>query len=684
MTTDDSQDIGYEEQTGYYVEEYHESPRGSFAVLSGRFRRAMHRTHMQIGAIVMRSAELLHLRRERDEPDDNASYGFDVPDLPPGTWERLKHRAQSRCDAVVARSAEVLSFRREHDDHPDTTSYGFEVPGPPPSRWDRLKQRTHARWAAVHSLSEEWLIRHDNSDDGSETVIVGANDRPPRASVGVWLAAVALLAARQCSAQVAAYGGFAKDWLRSRHIDALLWGLPALLAAAAFFELVWSGYREQQTAAPLILEYKIAAEQSLEAGKLNEANLLLHKVLTLDPSNIDGIYGLALVTAKQGSRDAARRLMQRIAPRGREGDARARYWLATDMMPQLQRLSDDERHALEEHLLRLQNEPPFDRDAGVLLGQFYLSQQRPADAAKHIEAACRWHPELFLLLAQLRAELGGPAPADGDLARARDVFRRQTQSDPGNVEACLKWAETEKLLRAYSNTEQILVAGLQRTANHTLLEALIAFYMTRFDAARNSREALNVEALECLERALRFDPRSARALGRLAELATARGGDSDVVRAAALRAIAVGKAPATAHLLLGLSANTGVDSSTATFHLDGARQLNPQTPLILNDLAWYLATIRPPQLDHALQVADLAVAAAPRSETALQLRGQILFRMGRFSEAVHDLNLNAPTHQRPKPARVAVAEVRESLASGTRTAAQQEALTPEARKSPAR
>jgi tetratricopeptide (TPR) repeat protein len=516
------------------------------------------------------------------------------------------------------------------------------------------------------------MYHRDNTGGEGATANGEATATPPRVSVGVWLMAAALLFARRCAAHIATYGGFARDWLHSRHINALLWGAPALFAAVACYELIWSGYRDREAAAPLILEYKIAAQEALDAGRLREAEVLLRKVATLDASNIDGVFGLGLVASRQGDRDTARRLMQRIAPLDRDGDPRARHWLAMDMMPQLQQLSDDDRHALEEHLLRLRKEPPFDRDASVLLGQLYMSQQRLDDAAKHIEAACRWHPELFLLLAQLRAATGGPAPADGDLARARDVFRRQTQDDPGNVEACLKWAETEKLLRAYANAEQILVAGLQRKPSATFREALIAFYMTRFDATRNSHEALNVEALEFLDRALLYGPHNAKALSQLAELTADRGGNSDVVRSASLQAIAVGKASATAHLLLGLFAASSGDSRTAAFHLEHARQLNPQTPLIINNLAWGLATMTPPQFQRALNVTNAALTAEPANRVARQTRGQILLRIGRYMEAVQDLDLDMPSDPRHKEVRVAVSEVRERLSAGVRTASPRE------------
>ena len=64
-----------------------------------------------------------------------------------------------------------------------------------------------------------------------------------------------------------------------------------------------------------------------------------------------------------------------------------------------------------------------------------------------------------------------------------------------------------------------------------------------------------------------------------------------------------------------------------------------QMPVLLNNLAWVLLSAEPPQLDKALSMADAAVKALPQHPEIRETRGVILARLGRWTEALADLEI---------------------------------------------
>lgn len=71
---------------------------------------------------------------------------------------------------------------------------------------------------------------------------------------------------------------------------------------------------------------------------------------------------------------------------------------------------------------------------------------------------------------------------------------------------------------------------------------------------------------------------------------------------------------------------------------------------LLNNLRWAIAHAEPPDLDRALNLANAAHQAAPNHPDVLETRGQILAKLGRWKEAITDLDKALPAM--PNRARV--------------------------------
>ncbi len=79
------------------------------------------------------------------------------------------------------------------------------------------------------------------------------------------------------------------------------------------------------------------------------------------------------------------------------------------------------------------------------------------------------------------------------------------------------------------------------------------------------------------------------------------------------------------------------DATSARTHLEEADRLGPGTPLVANNLAWVLARAEPPDLARALSLADLAVERQPDARRFHGTRGDVLARLGRWRDALPEL-----------------------------------------------
>jgi uncharacterized protein HemY len=100
--------------------------------------------------------------------------------------------------------------------------------------------------------------------------------------------------------------------------------------------------------------------------------------------------------------------------------------------------------------------------------------------------------------------------------------------------------------------------------------------------------------------------------------------------------LAKGGAPATVHLLLGTLALRQEQWDDAQRHLELACERAPNTPILMNNLAWLLAHRDPPDLERALTVAKAAKFLAPHPEISDTL-GTILARQGKSRQAITEL-----------------------------------------------
>jgi tetratricopeptide (TPR) repeat protein len=280
---------------------------------------------------------------------------------------------------------------------------------------------------------------------------------------------------------------------------------------------------------------------------------------------------------------------------------------------------------------------PRNAEAHERLGRLYFSTQQLDKSAKHTATAAEQNRALLLPLAHIRLLQNDRSSAKRIAEKAREQYSRLAQSNQGNVEARMLWADAEAFLGRPSEAERVLLEGLRQEGNQRYRSALVQLYVRCFDARTQSGEASMAELVQLLERARRYGPSDHAVFHRVAWLASRGGKDTEKLRSALNEVLVSGKAPPTVHLILGTIAADQGDYATALLHLEEAHRLQPKMPDVMNNLAWVLANSDPPQLSRALELANTAVEINPAHPEIRHTRGRILFKLGRYREALGDL-----------------------------------------------
>jgi predicted Zn-dependent protease len=81
------------------------------------------------------------------------------------------------------------------------------------------------------------------------------------------------------------------------------------------------------------------------------------------------------------------------------------------------------------------------------------------------------------------------------------------------------------------------------------------------------------------------------------------------------------------------------DGANEKFHLERAYQLDSKSGLIANNLAWVLSQPPNPDFARALALIDVPLAREPNNPIYLDTRGRIYLAMGRWKDALADLEV---------------------------------------------
>ncbi len=412
-------------------------------------------------------------------------------------------------------------------------------------------------------------------------------------------------------------------------VRGLILGLPAVAAATAIGTVAVSRWANNRAA--LIAEYRAEASRAFAAEQFQEARVRYERLAAVAAES-DDIYQLARCYDALGQADRAGELVHRIAPEDATGHPDAHLRLALELLAEK---SPGATRRAAGHLLRAVETRPNFAVAQALLAQLHLAAGNKFEASQHLAEAVASHPELALSLAQIAATQGN-ADTTGRWATAAIAhFAPIARSRPTDADAQLHYAEALYLARRYAEAAKVARAALKRADDPRLRQLVVDIYVAW---SAGPAGELTGDRLTRIEEGLSINPES----GPLLQALAAATGGNTLPALAAKRIIErrladTGSAGSAAHLAVGIEALKRGDAAAARKHLERAHELNPSSPIIANNLAWVLANGPNPDLANALKYADAALGRLPDEPNLRDTRGQILAKLGRWQEAIRDL-----------------------------------------------
>lgn len=433
-------------------------------------------------------------------------------------------------------------------------------------------------------------------------------------------------------------GRLAVHWWSSEGFRYFLQGLPAVCTALAVGIFALNIRMTPATAA--IIPYRVQAGDAFQHKDYERARICFERLTQLDPDSNEYRFGLVQTLAALNQREQLEAILDQLAPNDKQGYAkahlvRARLLLATGK-PTPETVIQAERHLIR----TLQGEPDF-IDAHVMLALLYQQTGRAEKAEQHLKAASKALPEYNLALARFYHSRGRKDEAQRLAKESANYFSAQSKSNVDNHTARIGWAHALVLLDRYEEAFQILDQGLTMTLNPLYRREMASLLLMWSDKQEGTNRAAS--QLLLMERALQLDPNVPGGADRLLKLMSMKDpADAERARGLMRTMLAQGKSPDLIHLVQGLDAWQHGKTEEARQELEQAYKLNPNAVVVANNLAWTLAHSDPPDLPRALDVIDTVLKQAPNVLRFRDTRGHILARMGRWKDALVDLEAALP------------------------------------------
>ncbi|HEY5313309.1 MAG TPA: tetratricopeptide repeat protein [Pirellulales bacterium] len=383
----------------------------------------------------------------------------------------------------------------------------------------------------------------------------------------------------------------------------------------------------------LSVRYGTAAKQAIDDRDHARAALWLTRLAKQEPRQPAYRYELAVALDGEGQHEQARALMQTLAPSDRAGFPPAHLWLARRLCEQPS-ATIGELQAAWRHLNRVLHYSPHAEEVHALLARVLVSLGQLADAEQHLKQAATHDPDMRLLLAAVYAREGKFEQSEQSAKAADQILSQQLDDQATEPQRLrLRLADAKVLAGDFAGAQRVL-SQLELDDPAAAQMRLAQLYLAWYDALGRAGGS-PVERCALLQRSWDAVPWNLPALERLLQLAD-KTADESQWSAGVLEKMDWSTAPVQAHVAVGLAQWQAGEHAAARQHLEAACRAAPQDVRAGNNLAWMLAHDDPPELERALELSSQALAQAPRQSNLLDTHGRILFKLGRWSEALRD------------------------------------------------
>jgi tetratricopeptide (TPR) repeat protein len=448
---------------------------------------------------------------------------------------------------------------------------------------------------------------------------------------------------------IAALLGFGWAWFATRPYKQMLWGLPVLvllapIGGAVAWGLTW-GRESVET------HYKLAAKEAREAEDIEQMQFFERKLAQLKVETQGTDYKAALALEEDGKLEEAYLRMQLLAPETGIGYWPAHEWIVTRLLNGKLELTDEERlRVVGVHLAQLEKLGAAGDGMNLLRANWLARSGQVAEASELLEPLISSIPLAAIQRMDIDLSLERLEDARTDARQVRThMMEARQRADPIDSGEYQAWARAEQLVGNRADLFRVLREWLAIDPDHPqarqgVLEVDQLEFQEILQSPLPDAGELAERLVEMFELAENFTPLEAD-VNRLYEQRR------DVPSLATMfeHIVALDDAPTPLVAAVGTAAAMERDVPLARTLLQRVVAADADHAAAWNNLAWALSQDPDQDLEGALVAVTRALELAPDEFRFRETRGQILVGLGRWQEAVDDLEfaLNGMPDFRP-------------------------------------
>lgn len=436
--------------------------------------------------------------------------------------------------------------------------------------------------------------------------------------------------------------GFTNAWLATRSTRELALAVPALLAAAPFAFIALQGAWLGQ--ASIAERYKVAVRDAVEEGDYQRVDLLERKLARLGVDTRRRDFRTALALESDDQIGAAYDRMKRLAPVERPGYPSAHFWIARKMLsgeltaehePALEASENAPYEIAEQHLGRLADMEIAGPGVSRLRAFVFAQTDRTREAEQLLKPFSDRDRGAAIMRMRLLTELRDLDAARAQARRVAEMMSKVPRSETVVEDEYVAWALAAELLRDPRQMETALVRWRRAAPDNERPRELLGQYR-REQAVRlmGDPTASPQRASEVFIEAARLGA-STRWLNRQASALA--GAESRHARRiwAALTQDQGTPAPLLQALATAAAGADRIEAARGLF----SRLIDQgdENEFVWNNYAWTLSQDPNTDLTAALEAVERALEIKPRDHRFRETRGQVKIALGRWEEAITDL-----------------------------------------------
>jgi len=400
----------------------------------------------------------------------------------------------------------------------------------------------------------------------------------------------------------------------------------------------------------------------MSAQNFEAAKTYFGRIISVDSNEIQDsdLYHWAIILAQTGEPTRAAAILEKLAPFEKVGYHRAHRLRAINIARSLGQ--SDDPLVLRKLRWHLENSRDQSAEISQSWAVYYMALEQPENALVWLQKAAGENPANLIDVARIYRQLGNPAAEQRTVSLAEEKFRQLVDKDPLNPGNRISLANILVQLKKLDDAEAVLQTGLKIQADPQLLQATADYYVMRHDLARREHADFATQ-FEFLHTAMNLDVNYPLTYQRFVDLCQDNDNKEELakIKTAIMHALTGHRPSALAHFALSNVLWMEGENEQAEWHLEQAYNLEPDFVVVLNNLAWTLASKPEPDLDRALALATKVIERAPDDGRFRDTYATVLMKQKKYQQAIAEFEKALLTITNKKPLHEKLAFLYEQL-----------------------